>query len=57
MSLYKCPDCQYVADIDTSKNKLSVTLPAGKFQFPAHPGCELAKPLSAIDLTKLEKVG
>lgn len=56
MSIYKCPKCGYVAKIDTEHNKVEVTLPQGETRFPKHPGCELAKPLSTIDLSKLQKV-
>jgi len=54
---YKCPTCEFIADIDKEKKTVHVYLPPGAQSFPAigHV-CELTKAVDEIDPTKLEQV-
>jgi len=67
--LYKCPSCGATAHISIEKREIVVHAPplfdakqlkpgATPFSvcFPPHFGCELAKPITQIDLSKLVKV-
>lgn len=62
MAVYRCLICGYQAEIDQVKKTMSIMLPPASpgqqyiFPRPGH-SCELAKPVTEIDLNKLEKVG
>lgn len=59
MEIYRCPKCKVEAEIDREKKTKSIThkinLNRPQMTFPTHPDCELVKPISKIDFSKLEK--
>lgn len=61
MARYKCPECGVIADIDIEQKVKRIVFPhlssRREISFPSlgHT-CELAKAISKIDFSKLEKV-
>jgi hypothetical protein len=53
MAEYQCPVCGQKANIDTVTKKKEIEWDGS---FPKHPDCELAKAISKIDFSKLQKV-
>lgn len=59
MEIYKCPKCKMEAEIDREHkikrltHKIDLNRP--QMTFPSHADCELAKAVSKIDYSKLEK--
>lgn len=54
--IYRCPKCGAKAEVDKEKNELRLIVESNLFTFPRHADCELAKPVSQINLDKLEKL-
>jgi len=59
VEIYKCPKCKVEAEIDINKKTKKIThslnLNRPQMTFPTHSDCELAKPISKMDFSKLEK--
>lgn len=59
VEIYKCPKCKVEAEIDiknkTKKITHSLNLNRPRMTFPSHSDCELVKPVSKMDFSKLEK--
>lgn len=55
---YKCPTCGWAIEMEAGSSKLDNSRAKDRFNrtFPAHADCELAKPASRIDTTKLEEL-
>lgn len=63
--LYRCPTCGTTAHINKKTKEIVIHLPTPNipkpkpfklgptFTFPSHFGCELAKPITEIDIKKL----
>lgn len=66
--VYKCPTCGATAHINKETKEVVVHIPRFNppkpvpfkpgltYTFPSHFDCELSKPITDIDLKKLEKV-
>lgn len=59
MEIYRCPKCKVEAEIDRERKTKSIThkinLNRPQMTFPTHADCELAKPISKMNFSLLEK--
>lgn len=53
---FRCPKCKWIIKVRGNGFEVSQEKPSFERNFPAHPDCELGKPLARMDFVKLERV-